>query len=137
MPYVGVICQFAEKPTGDDTIWERQVIACLVVIFPPAARICLSVQMPSLCCFTEFFSYWVAEISLHLFLRHSKEGKKSSSYIYALWLCCLLTQRLQIYLGNITVSCESSVTRRKILKLFLCRTVSFFACYYLSGHSVV
>lgn len=90
------------KPTGDNTIWERQVIANLVTIFP-----CSWVQMPSLCCWysSSCIFCWFSLILL--------QPKKPPLYtVAALSFSSETPQRA----GNITVSCKFSVTA--LLRIF-------------------
>lgn len=69
------------KPTGDNTIWERQVIANLVAIFPGRQDLligpnALPLPLGTVALTFFFFLYWLSQISLHLLLRHSKEARK-------------------------------------------------------------
>lgn len=133
MPYAGVRCQFAANlqvitPYGRGrslpTWWP----------FSPGARICssgpnalpLGARYSSSC----IFKSWVSLRYLFIFLlRRSKEAKKKKTPC-ALWLRCLLAQRLQRELGNITVSCKFSVTSRKsfFCRIFLSLPISGRLC---------
>lgn len=75
------------KAAGDSTIWERLVTAGLVAIFPFQNLLHWSQCPPSAashrsCC----IFYWLEEMSLHLLLRRSQEGRnpplKTSPYMF-------------------------------------------------------
>lgn len=62
--------------------------------------------------------YWLEEMSLHLLLRRSQEGrtpppKTKTLALYVLPLCFLCAQTLQKHLSKITVCWRFSVTSRK------------------------
>lgn len=103
------------KPTGDNTIWGRQVSAKLVAVFPwhqnslhgPNA-LPLRLAWAALAFFSED-----SQMSLHLLLRRSEEARESPPC--ALWLRRLLALRLQRKLENIRVSCKFPVLFRRVL----------------------
>lgn len=119
MPYACIRCQFATNlqvitPYGRGrslpTWWP----------FPPTARICSPVQMPSLwfmhLFFSPFFSLLDSSVIASSFAETQQRSREHSSP------CSAAAWRLQSELGNITVVCH----RQDELSSFFCRLVIFF-----------
>lgn len=130
------------NPTGDNSIWERQVIACLVAIPPRRQNLLISpnalplqLALSRSCIFSFFFfsKPGFAEISLHLLLRRSKgcQKKKKTLSPPPVYICAVSSLGDFRDIRATSQLAASSLWRAKrLFKLFFIffffRTVRFF-----------